>query len=449
MKINLDDPRITAFALGELSGRDAVEIARAVRSDPRVSRAVDEVRQTASVLGDVFSDDGAEMLTAAQRDAIRSAGASPVITDIGSARGSVWKKASVAALGAAAAVVAGLWLVDDRAGKDVPDGMVDAGGIDWSQVDTAVLTAPVLFDGVEHEGAVAVSESAKQVSDAASEETARFRREVADRIQSASVDAADALPVLKAAEWHDPLRYPRLRVPFSSGASSWPWIKRYILDEGKLPPARAVRLEELINHFTYEKPAGLVHAGVQANVEICRTPWNDDTHLLAVHVKALPGVEPGAAAAELVIEPGQVEKIRLLGYADAVRPNPIAGQMGNPEFVSKTHGNYVLYEVELRQGVAQGVDFTAVSLDVAGERLLVNPPRPWQDASGDMRFASLVAATGMLLGDYPEVGALKPESLLGLCEQIKPAGEETDLAEGRASAIQLIKKAVELLEVKK
>ena len=41
----------------------------------------------------------------------------------------------------------------------------------------------------------------------------------------------------------------RLDVPLSSGAASWPWIERHVMDTGKLPPRRAVRIEEMVNYF--------------------------------------------------------------------------------------------------------------------------------------------------------------------------------------------------------
>jgi len=55
MKIDINDPRITAFALGELQGPDAVEIARAVHSDSRIRTAVDEVRETSFVLWNLWA----------------------------------------------------------------------------------------------------------------------------------------------------------------------------------------------------------------------------------------------------------------------------------------------------------------------------------------------------------------------------------------------------------
>jgi len=103
MKIDINDPRITAFALGELQGRDAIEMARAVSIDARIRAAVDEVRETSFLLMESLGAGDALVLTADQRKTVRSAGAGPVISEMASARVSFWRKPMVVGLGVAAA----------------------------------------------------------------------------------------------------------------------------------------------------------------------------------------------------------------------------------------------------------------------------------------------------------------------------------------------------------
>ena len=69
MKIDINDPRITAFALGELTGSDATEIARAVRSDLRIRATVEEVRETAALLHGTIGGGEVNLLTSEQREA--------------------------------------------------------------------------------------------------------------------------------------------------------------------------------------------------------------------------------------------------------------------------------------------------------------------------------------------------------------------------------------------
>lgn len=61
---------------------------------------------------------------------------------------------------------------------------------------------------------------------------------------------------------------------------------RRLLNEGQLPPAEAVRLEELVNYFpyAYPMPSGNVPFGV--GTELAVTPWNPQSRLLRIAIKA-------------------------------------------------------------------------------------------------------------------------------------------------------------------
>jgi Ca-activated chloride channel family protein len=77
-------------------------------------------------------------------------------------------------------------------------------------------------------------------------------------------------------------------------------VRRFLMN-GQLPPRDAVRVEEMVNYFSYDYPkpeAGGDPFRVTTAVE--RTPWNNETYLLHVGIK---GYEPPAAerpAANLV-----------------------------------------------------------------------------------------------------------------------------------------------------
>jgi Ca-activated chloride channel family protein len=61
---------------------------------------------------------------------------------------------------------------------------------------------------------------------------------------------------------------------------------RRFLNGGQLPPADAVRLEEMVNYFpySYPLPEGDVPFGI--GIEMAQTPWNPQTRLLRVAIKA-------------------------------------------------------------------------------------------------------------------------------------------------------------------
>ena len=68
-------------------------------------------------------------------------------------------------------------------------------------------------------------------------------------------------------------------------AASYGTIRRYI-NEGQNPPADAVRVEELINYFSYnyEKPTGKDPVNITTEVGPC--PWNKENRLVRIGLKA-------------------------------------------------------------------------------------------------------------------------------------------------------------------
>ena len=58
--ITIDDPRLTAFALGELDGDVATTVAVAVQNDPALAAEVSAIRAMADQLGSALNDSGAK-----------------------------------------------------------------------------------------------------------------------------------------------------------------------------------------------------------------------------------------------------------------------------------------------------------------------------------------------------------------------------------------------------
>lgn len=61
---------------------------------------------------------------------------------------------------------------------------------------------------------------------------------------------------------------------------------RRFLNGGQLPPQDAVRLEELVNYFPYAYPLPKGDAPFGINTELAATPWNPQTRLLRIAIKA-------------------------------------------------------------------------------------------------------------------------------------------------------------------
>ena len=96
----------------------------------------------------------------------------------------------------------------------------------------------------------------------------------------------DANPVHRAAE--DPVSTFSIDVDTGSYSNV-----RRILNEGRLPPQDAVRVEELVNYFDYAYAAPRdVATPFGVVTEVARTPWNPKTHLLHIGIQ---GWKPQAA----------------------------------------------------------------------------------------------------------------------------------------------------------
>ena len=64
-------------------------------------------------------------------------------------------------------------------------------------------------------------------------------------------------------------------------AASYSNIRRF-LNNGQLPPAGAVRIEEMVNYFTYEYPQPENNEPFSINTEIAEAPWNKNHKLVLI-----------------------------------------------------------------------------------------------------------------------------------------------------------------------
>jgi len=66
--------------------------------------------------------------------------------------------------------------------------------------------------------------------------------------------------------------------------ASYSNVRRFI-NEGQLPPPGAVRIEEMLNYFTYSYPQPVDGVPFSANVEVADCPWKDGHRLVRVGLK--------------------------------------------------------------------------------------------------------------------------------------------------------------------
>ncbi|HJT35046.1 MAG TPA: von Willebrand factor type A domain-containing protein, partial [Pirellulales bacterium] len=82
--------------------------------------------------------------------------------------------------------------------------------------------------------------------------------------------------------------------------ASYAKVRRYLLDEGALPPPDAVRIEELINYFDYDYAPPEGDAPFAAHVEVTACPWQLKHRLLRIGLKGREILEEARPATNLV-----------------------------------------------------------------------------------------------------------------------------------------------------
>lgn len=92
--------------------------------------------------------------------------------------------------------------------------------------------------------------------------------------------------------------------PFSTFAAdvdtaSYANLRRMILS-GEQPPADAVRIEEMINYFSYDYPEPENGAPFSVTTELAPCPWNKDTDLLLIGLQAKK-IDPGSLPASNLV----------------------------------------------------------------------------------------------------------------------------------------------------
>lgn len=85
-------------------------------------------------------------------------------------------------------------------------------------------------------------------------------------------------------QFHDVRTVPLSTFSVDVDTASYSNVRRF-LNNGQLPPADAVRTEELLNYFTYEYPQPVGEHPVSVTAEIGDNPWNPDRKLVLIGIQ--------------------------------------------------------------------------------------------------------------------------------------------------------------------
>jgi len=294
--MNIDDPKLTAFALGELDEAEESRIARAVTESPEAQRLVDEMRELSAALKNEFASE------------LKSEKAPANVIDF---RDDPWFW-SIGRPLALAAVVALLALVSSVAvfsfrRESVRFAQAEAIRLPSVQpkfpdvegeiqapmeVPPPPATTPSsklpLAAGVPGQGFM-IGRAAKSSSvgyalnktltqQVSREEALRGIREPSGDFNTASYDHIGENPFVDAKG--NPLSTFSIDVDTASYSN----VRRFI-NEGSLPPKDAVRVEELINYFTYDYPQPSDGRPFAVHLDVTSCPWETSHRLVRIGLK--------------------------------------------------------------------------------------------------------------------------------------------------------------------
>jgi Domain of unknown function (DUF3520)/von Willebrand factor len=406
--MNLDDPKLTAYALGELSPAEESSMRQMVAGSPKAQNYVREVQDLADILRGEFR---AELKAAA----LKPSNILPLPAPLSFWSDARWMSIGLAALLAICTVIAAVVLSG-------PDSRW-ATRSDRPRTSTHGTDLQMMVEDDVNTGTATPSRGrfAESISATAGEESG----------ESGFVSAATN---------------PRSTFTLNVGTASYGEVKRAI-EQGKLPAKETVRIEEMVNYFVYDDPPPEKGGAFSINLEIAGCPWQAGHRLARIGVRR-GDVAAREAGVQVEFNSAVVARYRLIGFerrslASGQLPNEAgnSGEAGTPavtalyEIIPAASGTPAssseLLTAILRYTPANGV------ADQVIKRALTDAGTTFEGASADFKFAAAVAEFGMILRESDHRGDGSFANVLDWAN----AGRGRDAGGVREGFIRLVQEA--------
>ena len=288
MKMNLDDPKLTAYALDELTGVEKQELETAIAASPEAQEFVREVRLLSGNLRSAYAAER-------EHDAVATGNIVPL-----DQKDEPWSISRRLALAASLAILAVIGAIAIGTVKRVAVSNSPAFNVASNEATTVNPSFQTPVEGIDQLSAPpppppmmtdppAAADSAKGLIGAAppaafarraSGDLAldNFRREAQSPFNTARYGTIEENPFLAAAT--NPLSTFSIDVDTASYAN----VRRF-LQSNLLPPKDAVRIEELINYFKYDYPQPQDGLPFSVNLDAASCPWAPTHRLVRIGVK--------------------------------------------------------------------------------------------------------------------------------------------------------------------
>lgn len=341
-KINDSDPRLTAYALGELSMQEADEMSKLLQADRKLKNEVDSIQEIGELLSTSLGAEPSYKLTPEQRAQVYQSSKGSKLAEVPSGQKVQWLRPLIVIAGAAAVVTISFVTMKNIAARDtgVSDSFAHSetdvyGENPRIQANGSAWIASGSEGGAGGGSGFNISENLAE-PEAAESGASDTRAEGAWRLR-----AEDAMT----------------RVPLTAANHSWGWIQDWAANDGaEALRSELLRVEEIINNFTYNEPADMMVGTVQAGVSLVECPWNSDHQIAIILVKNTASESADVARVEAgVTFSNKVSKYRLLGHQKA--GNAAYGKYAPAVTeLAAGEGHVAIYELILEAGFDRKAD---------------------------------------------------------------------------------------------
>ena len=305
MKMNLDDPNLTAYALGELSGPARAEMESAVAKSAEARAFVQETRQIATLLETEFASE----LNHAERKPLNILPLPVPRSFWSDAR---WMSIGVAALLAICTVIAAVSLTTYRLRSDsrvaeriaLPRPSAPSDVQMEIEPEPARPTEPQLLAQSDLGAATSSDQTTKSVAQYRAGIVARNNPSVASLAYRAEPTPAESFNTADYGHFEENPFLPADSNPLSTfsidvDTASYANVRRMI-NAGTRPPKDAVRIEEMINYFAYDYPQPEGEQPFSIHLEVAGCPWTPEHRLVRVGLKGREVASDKRGASNLV-----------------------------------------------------------------------------------------------------------------------------------------------------
>jgi hypothetical protein len=222
---------------------------------------------------------------------------------------------------------------------------------------------------------------------------------------------------------------------------------RGFINQNMLPPRNTVRVEDMVNYFTYDYPQPAANNVLTASIESAAAPWNEQHRLvrIGVHgidrrVQGLMSTVPARnVSIAVAFDSAIAQDHRFIGSEEG--PRPIAN-------LNPGQSATLLYEI-VPAGKSAGpitvtINYVEPTLNQTRSLVFryVDSGNSFAGSSSDFRFAAAVASFGMILSDSPYKGTATIDGV----RRIVADSIGTDSNGMRREFLQLVQRAAQIQE---